>query len=212
MSKVALLAALLGTGVLAVGAVAVANDDDGSGRNGARLNGYQEVNSVSTTGFGSFRLKINRDEQSVDYTLSYRDLEFPVTQAHIHFAQRSVNGGIAVWLCDGVPGVAPDPPGPPAAVPPVCPPASGGTVEGTVTPNELQNAGGRGLGPGTGAGNEREWEEFIAAIKVGHTYANVHTGSAGPPVVGFPGGEIRGQINDRDQKEYTGPPPFAFDD
>ena len=50
MRKVALLAALLGTGVLAVGAVAVANDDDGSGRNGARLNGYQEVNSISTQG------------------------------------------------------------------------------------------------------------------------------------------------------------------
>jgi hypothetical protein len=201
MRKVALLAALLGTGVLAVGAVAVANDDDGSGRNGARLNGYQEVNSISTAGFGSFRLKINEDEQSVDYFLSYRGLESAVTQAHIHFAQRSVNGGIAVWLCDGDPAAAPNPPGPPAAVPPVCPPASGGSVEGTVTPNELQNAGGRGLGPGTGAGNEREWDEFIAAIRVGHTYANVHT-------VNFGGGEIRGQINDRDQKEYTGPPLF----
>jgi hypothetical protein len=201
MRKVALLAALLGTGVLSVGAVAVANDDDGSGRNGARLNGYQEVNSISTAGFGSFRLKINEDEQSVDYVLSYRGLESAVTQAHIHFAQRSVNGGIAVWLCDGDPAAAPNPPGPPAAVPPVCPPASGGSVEGTVTPNELQNAGGRGLGPGTGAGNEREWDEFIAAIRVGHTYANVHT-------VNFGGGEIRGQINDRDQKEYTGPPLF----
>jgi CHRD domain len=200
MRKVALLAALLGTGILAVGAVAVADDDDGSGRNGARLNGYQEVNSISTAGFGSFHLKINRDEQSVDYTLSYRGLESEVTQAHIHFAQRSVNGGIAVWLCDA-PGPPATPPGPPAAVPPVCPPASGGTVSGTFTPNELQNAGGRGLGPGTGAGNEREWDELIAAIKVGHTYANVHT-------VNFGGGEIRGQINDRDQKEYTGPPLF----
>ena len=55
MRKVGTLATLLGTGVLAVGAVAVANDDDGSGgRNGGRLNGYQEVTSISTTGFGSF--------------------------------------------------------------------------------------------------------------------------------------------------------------
>jgi hypothetical protein len=203
MRKVALLAALLGTGVLAVGAVAVANDDDGSGRNGGRLNGYQEVGggagSISTTGFGSFHLKVNRGEQSVDYTLSYQGLESDVTQAHIHFAQRSVGGPIAVWLCDPDPLVAPNvPPGTPAV--PVCPPASGGSVSGTFTPAHLL-ATGRGLGPGTGAGNEREWDELIAAIKVGHTYANVHT-------TGWPGGEIRGQLNDRDQKEYTGPPLF----
>jgi hypothetical protein len=62
----------------------------------------------------------------------------------------------------------------------------------------IQQAPERGIEPGA-------WEEFIAAIKVGHTYANVHS-------TRFPGGEIRGQINDRDQKEYTGPPPFAMDD
>ena len=88
-----------------------------------------------------------------------------------------------------------------------CPPASGGTVEGTVTPNELQNAGGRGLGPGTGAGNEREWEEFIAAIKVGHTYANVQRlDPAQPARSAVP--ERRGaavRSTNGDQKEYTRP-------
>ena len=69
----------------------------------------------------------------------------------------------------------------------------------------MQNAGGRGLGPGAGPGNEREWDEFLAAIKVGHTYANVHT-------VTFGGGEIRGQLNDRDQKGHTGPPLFTIDE
>jgi len=195
MRKVALLAALLGTGVLAVGAVAVADNDDGSSRDGARLNGYQEVSSVSTDGFGSFRLKVNRGGESVDYVLSYRGVEFDVTQAHIHFAQRSVNGPIAVFLCangDFRMGQRADLP--------TCP-LREGTVEGTFQPSDL-GATGRGLGPGSTAG---EWEELLAAIKVGHTYANVHTGSA---VAGFPGGEIRGQINDRDQKEYTGPPLF----
>jgi hypothetical protein len=208
MRRLALLTAIVGAGVLAVAAVAIGNDDDGSSKNGARLNGYQEVNSISTAGFGSFHLKVNRGGNSVDYTLSYRGLESAVTQAHIHFAQRSVNGGIAVWLCDGVAGAPPDPPGAPArpvAEMPICPPASGGSVSGTFTANDLLNAGGRGLGPGTGPGNEREWEELLDAIKVGHTYANVHTAT-------FGGGEIRGQINDRDQKEYTGPPLFAFDD
>jgi hypothetical protein len=203
MRKVLLLVAVLGTGVLSVAAVAIGHDGDGSGRNSARLNGYQEVSSISTAGFGSFHMKINNDGESVDYTLSYRDLESAVTQAHIHFAQRSVNGGIAVWLCDGDPAGGPQPPA--GVVVPVCPPAAGGTVEGTFTRNDLQNAGGRGLGPGAGPGNEREWDEFLAAIKVGHTYANVHT-------VTFGGGEIRGQLNDRDQKEYTGPPLFTIDD
>lgn len=192
MRKVALWAALLGTGVLAVGAVAVANDDDGSGRNGGRLNGYQEVTSISTTGFGNFHWKLNEDEESVDYVLSYQGLESAVTQAHIHFAQRAQNGGIAVWLCDPDPLVAPNAP-PTVSTPPVCPPASGGTVEGTFDRGDVLAAG-RGIDAG-------EWEEFIAALKVGHTYANVHT-------VNFGGGEIRGQLNDRDQKEYTGPPLF----
>jgi hypothetical protein len=201
MRKFLLLAALLGTGVLSVAAVAIGHDGDGSGRDSARLNGYQESTSISTRGFGSFHLRIARDEQSVDYTLTYRDVESPVTQAHIHFGQRSVAGPIAVWLCDGDPAVPPTPPPAPASTPPVCPPATGGTVEGTLRPTDLI-ATGRGMGPGTVPG---EWEELLAAIRVGHTYANVHT-------VAFGGGEIRGQINDRDQKEYTGPPPFAVGD
>jgi CHRD domain len=204
MRKVAVVL-FVAVGVLGIGAVATADDDDGSGRDGARLNGYQEVQgapntagSVSTRGFGSFHLKVNRGGQSVDYTLSYRGMESPVTQAHIHFAQRSVAGPIAVWLCDDPNTNPPGPPASPAQTPPVCPPTEG-TVRGTIRPTDLL-ATGRGMGPGAVPG---EWEEFLAAVKVGHTYANVHT-------VGFGAGEIRGQINDRDQKEYTGPPPFAF--
>jgi hypothetical protein len=200
MRKVALLAVLVAIGVLPVGAVAIAGDGDGSSRNGSRLNGYQETpNSISTTGFGSFHLKISRDRQSVDYVLSYRNLEFDASQAHIHFAQRTASGGVAVFLCAN--GAFRE--GQRANLA-TCPLRSG-TAEGTFTASDLGNAG-RGLGPGSVAG---EWEELLAAIKVGHTYANVHTGSSGPPVVGWPGGEIRGQINDRDQKEYTGPPLFG---
>lgn len=195
MRKALLFAALLATGVLVVGTVAVANDDDGSGHTGARLNGYQEVSSVSTTGIASFQMKLNRADESVDYVLSYRGLESPVTQAHIHFAQRSVNGPITVWLCDDPNTTPPTPPGPPAQTPPACA-GTEGTVEGTFRRNDVL-ANGRGIDAG-------EWEELIAAIRVGHAYANIHT-------TAFPGGEIRGQINDRDQREYTGPPPFASD-
>jgi hypothetical protein len=191
MRKVA-IALFVAVGVLGVGAVATADDDDGSGQNSARLNGYQESTSVSTTGFGSFHIKFNRDN-TADYVLSYRDMETPVTQAHIHFAQRSVNGPITVWLCDD-PNT--NPPGPPPTATPVCPPTSG-TVRGTLRPTDMvPQVPDRGIEPG-------RWDEFVAAVKVGHTYANVHT-------TRFGGGEIRGQINDRDQKEYTGPPPFVF--
>lgn len=191
MRKVAIIAAFVALGVLGVGAVATADDDDGSGPNSARLNGYQEVTSVSTTGFGSFHIKFNRND-TADYVLSYRDVETTVLQAHIHFGQRAANGPIDVFLCRTTQAV---PPG--AQTAPQCPPTTG-TVSGTITPADiiLQNPD-RGIEPGN-------WPEFVAAVKVGHTYANVHS-------TRFPGGEIRGQINDRDQKEYTGPPPFAMD-
>jgi hypothetical protein len=190
MRKVVLVC-MLALGALGIGATAIAHDDDGSGPNGARLNGYQEATSVSTRGFGSFQVKINRNE-TADYVLSYRDVETPVTQAHIHFGQRSVAGPVSVFLCRTP---ATGPPGTPGQA---CPPTEG-TVRGTFTRADIiQQAPDRGIEPGA-------WEELIAAIKVGHTYANVHT-------TRFGGGEIRGQINDRDQKEYTGPPPFALDD
>ena len=187
MRKVVLVC-MLAVGALGIGATAIADNDDGSGPNSARLNGYQEGTSVSTRGFGSFHVKINRNE-TADYVLSYRDMETPVNQAHIHFGQRSVNGPVSVFLCR-TPAT-----GPPETPGQACPPESG-TVRGTFTRADIiQQVPERGIEPAA-------WEELVAAIKVGHTYANVHT-------TRFGGGEIRGQINDRDQKEYTGPPPFA---
>lgn len=192
MRRVALLVVLAAVGILSVGAVAVADNDGGNGPNGARLNGYQEVTSVSTTGFGSFHIKFNRND-TADYVLSYRDVETPVSQSHIHFGQRAANGPIDVFLCRTTQAV---PPG--AQTAPQCPPTTG-TVSGTITPADIiAQAPDRGIEAGM-------WDEFVAAVKVGHTYANVHS-------TRFPGGEIRGQIGDQDQKEYTGPPPFAEDD
>ena len=55
--------------------------------------------------------------------------------------------------------------------------------------------------PGGPGDQRRRFAELLAAMRAGAAYANVHSGvagSAGPPVVaaiGFPGGEIRGQIN-----------------
>jgi hypothetical protein len=65
----------------------------------AKLTGFQEVPSVSTPARGEFRARINKDEESIDYELTYEGLQGTVSQAHIHFAQRGVNGSIVIWLC-----------------------------------------------------------------------------------------------------------------
>jgi len=42
---------------------------------------------------------ISRDNQAIDYELTYSGLQGTVQQAHIHVAQLSVNGSIVIWLC-----------------------------------------------------------------------------------------------------------------
>jgi len=138
----------------------------------ADLDGFDEIPmALSTTGSGEFRVKISRDEQSFEYKLSYEDLEGTVTQAHIHFGRRGVNGGITIWLCGTTSN-----PGP--AGTPTCP--SSGEVTGTVTPADVVGPAGQGISPG-------QFEEVLKAMREGATYANVHSTL-------FPGGEIRGQI------------------
>ena len=139
----------------------------------ARLNGYNEVPSVSTTGRGLFRAQV-LSNGNIAYELTYGALEGgDAMAAHIHFAQRHTNGGVSAFLCGGG-GQAP------------CPPA-GGTVRGVITPSQVLGAApgsgpaDRGLAPG-------EMGELIQAMRAGATYVNVHT-------MRWPGGEIRGQID-----------------
>ena len=148
----------------------------------ARLRGFQEVPAISTTGSGEFRGKISDDGTSIDYKLSYSGLEGgSVLFAHIHLGQRSVNGGVIVFLCSNVP------------VPvttPACPTPSG-TVTGTVTASnviDVKNPANQ-VSQGITAG---EFAELLRAIRKGVAYANVHT-------VTFPTGEIRGQIREGEE-------------
>jgi hypothetical protein len=142
----------------------------------ALLTGYEEVPTLSTTGNGSFRARINRDGTEIAWRLSYADTETEVTQAHIHFARPAINGAITVFLCTNL-GNAP---AAPASAVQACP-AAPATITGTIRANDV-------LATPTGidAGN---LEELIAAIRARATYANVHT-------VGRGGGEIRGQLRD----------------
>jgi hypothetical protein len=150
-------------------------DSHGARRVSADLNGYQEVNSISTTGEGSFTASIDDEIEIITYTLTYAGLEGTTTNAaHIHFAQRSVNGAVHAFLCGG-------------GGKPLCP-ATAGSVTGEIHATDILGSD-RGIEAGA-------FKEFVQAIRAGHTYVNVHTSK-------WPGGEIRGQIQDRDQREFV---------
>jgi CHRD domain len=174
-------ALVVGVAALAVAAFALAGGS-GAGFNhlSETMSGYQEVPAVSTAGHASFTADVSNDGQSIDWTLSYADLESPPQQAHIHFGQRSVNGGISVFLCTNLGNG-------PAGIQ-ACP-GSPGTIHGTITaadvsPNIPATAAARAQGINTG-----EYDELVRAIDAGKTYANVHS-------TFWPGGEIRAQLNE----------------
>jgi hypothetical protein len=140
----------------------------------ARLRGNEEVPPISTGGVGFFIGTLSADETTIDYSLFYSGVS-TVTQAHIHFAQAGVNGGIVLFLCTNL-----TPPGGVPA-PPACPNTGGfNSVSGTLTAANVISVGSQGIGAA-------EFSEVVDAIKAGNGYANVHSDT-------FPGGEIRGQI------------------
>jgi hypothetical protein len=138
----------------------------------ARLSGFNEVPAISTAARGRFELELH--SSSIEFELRYEGLTGTVTQAHIHFAQRSANGGVVAFLCGG-------------GSKPACPPS--GTVTGTIAATAADvgsspEASAQGLTAG-------EFAELVRAIRAERTYANVHSSN-------FGGGEIRGQIEEDD--------------
>ena len=167
--------ALLG-GALLVASLAVAS---GGQKNlkADDLVGYQENPDISTVATGSFHVTIDDAAQTLAYELSYSGLEGTVQQAHIHFGKRALNGGISVFLCTNL-GNGP-------AGTPTCPPS--GTVSRTVGAAEIIGPTGQGIEP-------MAFEELVAAMRAGFTYANVHSTK-------WPGGEIRAQIDDENEND-----------
>jgi hypothetical protein len=137
----------------------------------ASLTGFQEVPALSTSGTGSCKVKINEAETQIEAEVSYSDLEAPVTQAHVHFGQKSVSAGVVFFFCSNV-GNGP-------AGTPSCPSPSG-TVTRTITAADIIGPDAQGIAAG-------ELEEVIDAIYAGTAYCNVHSTQ-------FPAGEIRGQL------------------
>ncbi len=172
----------IGTGLIVVAAVAVlavaSYAVGGGGKTMVKsdtLTGYQEATpaGVSSPATGSFEATIDDDAQTIDYTLSYDGLEAPALFAHIHFGNRFTSGGVSAFLCGG-------------GGKPACP-TPGGTVSGTITAADVVGPTGQGIEAGA-------FGELVDAIRAGVTYANVHSTK-------FPAGEIRGQVNDDDQRQ-----------
>jgi hypothetical protein len=141
----------------------------------ARLIGYQEVPSVSTVARGEFVGQISPDDQFIDYELTFSGLQGDVRQAHIHVGQKSVSGGVVIWLCQTSFNQGP-------AGTQTCP--QSGTIRGTIRASDVVAITGVNASQQIAAG---ELAEVLAAIRAGVAYANVHTNLS-------TGGEIRGQI------------------
>jgi len=161
--------------MLAANAVA---DSKGNGRDRIRvtMRGFEEAPVVITSASGELRLTIDDAAGTIEYELSYENLEGAVTQAHIHIGQRDVSGGIALWLCQ-TPGT--QAPAAVAAITPFCP--ATGTVSGKLTAANV-------IGPVNQAVPANDLDDVIRAIRAGKAYGNVHSTSA-------TGGEVRGQLH-----------------
>jgi CHRD domain len=140
----------------------------------ATLEGYQEVPAASSPGAGSFRATIDKGARTIYWELNYGGLEGSVLQSHIHFGQHGVNGGISVFLCTNL-GNGP-------AGTQLCP-AGSANLNGMIMEGDV-------IGPAVQLLAAGEFDELVAAMLRGVTYANVHTNL-------LPGGEIRGQIGGR---------------
>jgi hypothetical protein len=192
--------ALIAAGSLMAAVPSIAGDDDHGRRFATHLSGYNEVHfnggnpagspptagflrgAISTKAKGKFKAKISDDQKIIEYELEYEGLKGDVTQAHIHFGQKSTVGGIVVWLCQtsGTPA-----PAAVAGVTPACP--ASGKVTGTIQPFQVLSQEPQGF--------EGDFDELVRAIRAGATYANVHSSLFGP-------GEIRGQIEKRDHRDH----------
>jgi hypothetical protein len=156
--------------VVGFGSYAMAGGGTNNVKN--RLETYQEVPAVSSNASGQFSARIT-DDSSIEWTLDYENLTGSVTQAHIHFGQTGVNGGISIFLCTNLGN------GPAGTQP--CPSPSG-SISGTATAaSVVGGAAAQGIAAG-------EFGEILAAIRAGKAYANLHSTT-------WPGGEIRAQLH-----------------
>lgn len=164
--------------LVAVGIAAPALGHPGAEEFRAVLSGFNEVGALNaetgailTQGTGVVEVKLDRNAQTLSFTLKFDNLSSAVTQAHIHFGKNHVPGGVMVFFCSNLATA-------PAGTQPC--PANGGTVTGTLTAANVLAVTGQNVPAG-------EFAAVADALLSDTAYANVHT-------TNFPAGEIRGQL------------------
>lgn len=136
------------------------------------------VNDSRARGNAIFHLNASGDTLTYKLIVANIDNAF---MAHIHHAAVGVNGPIVVWL---YPSTAPAPG-----------PAGQGRIDGVIAEGSITAA--NLVGPLRG----KSLDVLLDNLRSGNAYVNVHTNDGVPPVNtgpgDFPGGEIRGQVEDR---------------
>ena len=129
---------------------------------------------------GQAIFRVNDDGTAVEFRLIASNID-NAFMAHIHCAAAGANGPIRMWLFPVV-GTS----GPVGGAPLIIGPQNGVLATGTFNPTGVACPDGTAL---------------LTAIRNGGTYVNVHTNDgAGASNTGpgdFPGGEIRGQLGDK---------------
>ena len=148
----------------------------------ARLDGIHETNpsTIITNATGTLTATLN-DDSTITFTLTYKNLSTPVTQAHIHVGATKITGGVAIFFCSNLGGA-------PAGTP-ACPndATNSGTVTHTVGAADV-------IGPTVQGVAVGDFTSVVRAIASSVGYANVHT-------TAHPAGEIRGQIRQLGEDE-----------
>ena len=139
----------------------------------APLSGGEEVPARDTNARGNTIFQLNPEGTELSYKLIVANIE-NVFGAHIHCGAEGVAAPVGVTLFAG--------------------PVGGGRVDGILA---------QGVITAPNAGNACGWADLaavVAALRTGEAYVNVHTNDGvGLPDTGpgdFPGGEIRGQIEE----------------
>jgi CHRD domain len=171
---------LLGTLIALFGAGVVAAAVESFNFN-SPMDGAQEAPIPrETPARGNAVYKLNEDGTAIRYKLIVANIE-NVFMAHIHTGPVGASGPVVVWL---YPSTTPNEPAP----------TGGGRIDGVIARGRITAAD--LTGPLTG----QPLSALVELLRTGGAYTNVHT-SDGDAVLNegpgdFPGGEIRGQINE----------------
>lgn len=172
---------LLGAGVLAAGAIAVADDGDRFSSR-THLSSAQEVPSNASDGRAVARIAFSRDFSSAHVRVRFRKLEGDFTRMHLHCNVAGANGPVAVGLID--------------MVAPALDNSDNIFFDGDRLSGTLTNVDFPATDPCPGVIGRpvNNLVSLAAAIDAGLIYWNIHT-------TAFPPGELRGQVRPLDSDD-----------